>query len=95
MQDRNHEWIVAVAIDDLADDVGALVTVKQIRQCLYLVIGFQRCVAQYLAQPCFDMRDVAVEIGKLAGQLEIGHHAPQRVSKAVARRIINTVVAFV
>ncbi len=91
VQDRHHERVFAVAIDALADDVGALIPEKQARQHLDLVIRFQRLGAENVLQARFDLGDVAVEVGEWAGQLEVGHDTPEGDVQAILGRVIHAV----
>ncbi len=82
---------MAVAVDALAYNVGALVAEEQAGQHLQLVVRFLRIGAEYFQQAFLDQADVAIEIGKRTLQLEIGDDTLQGIAQAVLVRVVDAV----
>ena len=91
MQDRHDERKFAIAVDALADDIRALVTVEQARKHLELVIRLDRDITEHQPQPRFDERDITVNVGKRACELEVRDDALERILQAIPGRIIDAV----
>ena len=93
VQNRNHKRILEKTVDHFAENVRALVAVKQRADHLNLQIR-ARMLKHHLvqmAQPVNDRRHVAVQIGEWMRQLIIVEHLHQRFVPAIANRIITAV----
>ncbi|MNS76169.1 hypothetical protein D3C72_1097080 [compost metagenome] len=91
VQDGHDERVFAVAVDALADQIGALVAVEQTGQDLDLVVRLDPVAAEQLLQPRFHLGHVTLEVGKCAVELEVAHHARQGVAQAILARVVHAV----
>ena len=87
VQDRQRERRLDVAVDDLADDVGALVAEEQRRQHLELEVGAQPVLADGGVGRGVHVVEVALEVLPRALQVEAAHDLRQRLAQRRARRI--------
>ena len=91
VQDRHDKRIFAVAVDALADQIGALVAVEQTGQDLELVVRLDTVAAEQLLQACFHLGHVTLQVGKCAVQLEVAQHARQGIAQAILARVVHAV----
>ena len=91
VQDRQRERRLVEAVDDLADDVSALVAEEQGAEHLDLEVGAQAHVTELLAHSAQHVVDVAAEVLEVALQLVVGDDAQQRVAQRLARRVVGAV----
>ena len=91
VHDRQRERRLDEAVDDLADDVGALVAEEQRRQHLDLEVGAQPEVGQLRFEGGQHMADVARQVFELALQLEVADDALDRFAQRLARRVVGAV----
>ena len=91
VQDRQRERHLVEAVDDLADDVGALVAEEQRRQHLDLEVGAQLDLVQARAHGLEHVARVALQVLERPLQLEVVDDAHDRVAQRLARRVVGAV----
>ena len=83
VQQRQRERLLGEAVDDLADDVGALVAKEQAGQHLQLEVGAQRGVAHAPAHGLCDEAAVARQVVETAAQVEVADHLRQHLRRSL------------
>ena len=91
MQDGQGKRDLAEAVDELADNVGALVAKEQAGQHLDLEIGPQLDIAQAPGHGVRHISSITRQVFKLAGQAKVIHQRDQRLVHAGACRVISAV----
>ena len=91
MQDRQRERRLGEAVDDLADDVGALVAEEQRRQHLDLEVRAQADLAELRVDGRHQVGDVAAEVLELASELEVGDDAVPGLDHRVLGRVVGAI----
>ena len=84
---------LVVAVDDLPDDVGSLVSVEGRPEHLHLVVRLPDgpLAAEVLQEGAPDEADVPVEVGERAVPAEVGEDVPQRGAEADLGRVVAAV----
>ncbi len=91
VQDRQRERRLVEAVDDLADDVGALVAEEERRQHLDLEVGAHPECAELDVDRRHHRGDVAVEVLELALELEVGDDAVPGLDQRLPCRVVGAV----
>ncbi len=91
VDDRQSERRLDEAVDDLADDVGALVAEEQRRQHLDLEVGPHPELAEPLVDGLGHRVDVALQILESAIELEVGDDAEPGGAQRLAGRVVGAI----
>jgi hypothetical protein len=91
MQDRQRQRDLDEAVDDLADEVGALVAEEQARQHLDLKVRARAERPQFGQHRLRHVGRVAVEVLELQRELEVVDDALPGLAQVLARRVVGPV----
>ena len=91
VHDRQRKRCFVEAVDDLADQVGALVAIEQRGQHLDLEVDAQAPIAELLEYGAEHRVEVAIAVFEGALQLEVVDDAQQGFTQGLARRVVGTV----
>src|SRR6185295_7981356 len=91
-QDRDRKRDLSIAVDDLADGVGALVTKKQRSQYLNLVIRLEQDrPSKMFPDSAQQPAGVAIQVAKGIAQAEIAQNPRNRCAQAIPGGVVAAI----